>query len=261
MNLEKITDQVASLAKEVGAFIREERKSFSYDKVELKGPSDLVSYVDKQSERRIIDVLEKLLPDAGYITEEETTDQEKKEFTWIIDPLDGTTNFVHGIPNYSVSIGLMHAGEIVSGVVYEVANDECFYASKGNGAYLNGSPIRVREDAEIRNCVLATGFPYYNFERLDEYLKILNQLMKYTQGLRRMGSAAADMAYVACGRYGGYFEYNINSYDIGAGVILVKEAGGSVTDFKGGDDYLFGREIVAGGGVHSTLLETIQKYW
>ncbi|NQZ79226.1 MAG: inositol monophosphatase, partial [Ekhidna sp.] len=192
---------------------------------------------------------------------EETTEQERKEYTWIIDPLDGTTNFVHGIPNYCVSIGLMHAGEIVSGVVYEVANDECFYASKGNGAFLNGSAIKIREDKEIRNCVLATGFPYYNFERLEEYLKILNQLMKDTQGLRRMGSAAADMAYVACGRYGGYFEYNLNSYDIAAGVILVKEAGGSVTDFSGGDDFLFGRQMVAGGGVHASLLETIKQFW
>ena len=261
MNLEEITDEVARLAKDVGTFIRNERRSFSYDKVELKGPSDLVSYVDKESEKQIIDGLVKIIPGAGFITEEETTNQGRKEYTWIIDPLDGTTNFVHGIPNYCVSIGLMHKDEIVSGVVYEVANDECFYASKGNGAYLNGEPIRVREDKDIRNCVLATGFPYYNFERLEEYLKILNQLMKDTQGLRRMGSAAADMAYVACGRYGGYFEYNLNSYDIAAGVILVKEAGGSVTDFKGGDDYLFGREMVAGGGVHRDLLSAIQKYW
>ena len=261
MNLEHITGQVAELAKEVGAFIRRERQSFTYEKVDLKGPSDLVSYVDKESELAIVAGLNKIIPDAGFITEEEMTDQETKEFTWIIDPLDGTTNFVHGIPNYCVSIGLMFQDEIVAGVVYEVANDECFYASKGNGAYVNGQPIHIREDQEIKNCVLATGFPYYEFERLQEYLSILNDLMKDTQGLRRMGSAAADMAYVACGRYGGYFEYNLNSYDIAAGVILVKEAGGTVTDFKGGNDFLFGREMVAGGGVHPALLATIQKHW
>ncbi|MEO9869776.1 inositol monophosphatase family protein [Ekhidna sp.] len=262
MNLENITLQVAELAKAVGSFIRQERRTFSYDKVEYKGgKSDLVSYVDKESEKQIISGLQKLLPAAGFITEEETTIQGQKEYTWIIDPLDGTTNFVHGIPNYCVSIGLMHEGKIVSGVVYEVANDECFYAWKAGGAYLNGSKIQVSGAPSFSECVLATGFPYYEFERLEEYLKILNQLMKDTQGLRRMGSAAADMAYVACGRYGGYFEYNLNSYDIGAGVILVQEAGGIVTDFKGGGDFLFGREMVAGGKIHQNLLDTIKKYW
>lgn len=261
MNLEHVTFKVAELATKVGAFIRQERQTFSYDKVEHKGPSDLVSYVDKESERQIIAGLEKILPEAGFITEEETTSQGQKEFTWIIDPLDGTTNFVHGIPNYCVSIGLMHEGEMVSGVVYEVANNESFYAWKDGGAFLNKTQIHVRKAPEITNCVLATGFPYYNFERLEEYLQILNQLMKDTQGLRRMGSAAADMAYVACGRYGGFFEYNLNSYDIAAGVVLVKEAGGIVTDFKGGNDYLFGRELVAGGGVHPSLLSVIQEYW
>ncbi|WP_421763676.1 inositol monophosphatase family protein [Ekhidna sp.] len=261
MNLEKITEKVAQIALETGAFIRQERKRFSYDEVEFKGDSDLVSYVDKESEKQIISGLEKVLPEAGFITEEETTKQGQKEFTWIIDPLDGTTNFVHGIPNYCVSIGLMHEGKIVSGVVYEVANDECFYAWKNGGAYLNKQPIRVSQAKSFSDTVLATGFPYYEFERLDEYLKILHQLMESTQGLRRMGSAAADMAYVACGRYGGYFEYNLNSYDIAGGVILVQEAGGKVTDFKGGDDYIFGREIVAGGAVHPQLLHVIKKYW
>lgn len=261
MNLENITDKVAQIANQTGEFIRQERKKFSYDSVEFKGESDLVSYVDKESEKRIIAGLEKLLPEAGFITEEETTEQSEKEYTWIIDPLDGTTNFVHGIPNYCVSIGLMHEGKIVSGVVYEVANDECFHAWKDGGAYLNKQQIHVSKANSFSDCVLATGFPYYEFEQLDEYLKILNQLMKDTQGLRRMGSAAADMAYVACGRYGGYFEYNLNSYDIAAGVILVQEAGGTVTDFKGGDDFLFGRQMVSGGAVHSKLLQVIQDNW
>ncbi|MEO9483004.1 MAG: inositol monophosphatase family protein [Ekhidna sp.] len=261
MNLENVTQKVSTIARETGAFIREERKRFSYDSVEFKGESDLVSYVDKESEKRIIDGLKKILPEAGFITEEETTAQGQKEFTWIIDPLDGTTNFVHGIPNYCVSIGLMNEGKIIAGVVYEVANDECFYAWNQGGAYLNGNRIQVSGAPSFSDCVLATGFPYYEFERLDEYLKILHQLMKDTQGLRRMGSAAADMAYVACGRYGGYFEYNLNSYDIAAGVILVQEAGGRVTDFKGGNDYIFGREIVAGGAIHSQLLNVIQRFW
>ncbi len=261
MNLEDITRKVSAIAIETGAFIRAERKKFTYDAVEFKGDSDLVSYVDKESEKRIIDGLEKILPGAGFITEEETTEQGQKEFTWIIDPLDGTTNFVHGIPNYCVSIGLMHEGNIVAGVVYEVANDECFYAWKEGGAYLNNERIHISQAKKFSDTVMATGFPYYEFERLDEYLKILHQLMESTQGLRRMGSAAADMAYVACGRYGGYFEYNLNSYDIAGGVILVQEAGGTVTDFRGGNDFIFGREIVAGGGVHAPLLDVIRKYW
>ena len=261
MNLEHITSKVADLANEVGSFIREERQTFSYDKVELKGPSDLVSYVDKESEKRIIDGLTKILPEAGFITEEETTSQEQKEFTWIIDPLDGTTNFVHGIPNYCVSIALMHEGVVVAGVVYEVANNECFFGWKNGGSYLDGNRMKVLEINGIQDCVLATGFPYYNFERLEEYLRILNRLMKDTQGLRRMGSAAADMAYVACGRYGGFFEYNLNSYDIAAGIILVQEAGGTVTDFSGGGNFLFGREMVAAGSIHPELLSIIKKEW
>ncbi|MEP1034183.1 inositol monophosphatase family protein [Ekhidna sp.] len=261
MNLEEITRKVSAIAYDTGAFIRKERKRFTYESVEFKGVSDLVSYVDKESEQRIISGLEKIIPGAGFITEEETIEQGQKEYTWIIDPLDGTTNFVHGIPNYCVSIGLMHNGKIVAGVVYEVANDECFHAWKSGGAYLNNEPIHVSQAKAFSDTVLATGFPYYEFERLDEYLKILHQLMESTQGLRRMGSAAADMAYVACGRYGGYFEYNLNSYDIAAGVILVQEAGGTVSDFKGGEDYIFGREIVAGGRVHATLLDVIQRYW
>ncbi|WP_462253613.1 inositol monophosphatase family protein [Ekhidna sp.] len=261
MNLESITEKVVLVAIETGAFIRQERARFSYDSVEFKGESNLVSYVDKESEKQITEGLQRILPEAGFITEEETTAQGQKEFTWIIDPLDGTTNFVHGIPNYCVSIGLMHNGKIVSGVVYEVANDECFYAWKGGGAYLNKKSIQVSKAKSFSDCVLATGFPYYEFEQLDEYLRILNRLMKDTQGLRRMGSAAADMAYVACGRYGGYFEYNLNSYDIAAGVILVQEAGGTVTDFKGGDDFIFGREMVSGGEVHPLLLAVIQEHW
>lgn len=261
MNLESITEKMARIALETGAFIRQERQRFSYEAVEFKGKSDLVSYVDKESEKRLVDGLKKLIPEAGFITEEETTDQQTKDYTWIIDPLDGTTNFVHGIPHYCVSIGLMHEGTIVAGLVYEVANDELFHAWQGGGAYLNKKPIHVSTAPSFSDCVLATGFPYYMFERLDEYLQILHQLMKDTQGLRRMGSAAADMAYVACGRYGGYFEYNLNSYDIAGGVILVKEAGGSVTDFQGGNDYLFGRSVVAGGTIHPQLLEVIDHYW
>lgn len=261
MNIEKLTGEVVDLALEAGDFIRRERRNFSRGRVEKKGQSELVSYVDKESEEMLVSSLKALIPDCGFITEEQTTEQETKEYTWIIDPLDGTTNFVHGLPNYCVSIGLLKGDEIVSGVIYEVANDEAFYGWKGGGAYLNESPIQVSPDLEIGESVLATGFPGHNYEKLNEYLAIMNELMKNVHGIRRIGSAAADLAYVASGRYGGFFESGLKPWDVAAGILLVKEAGGVVTDFKGGNDCLFGRHIVAGGAVQPALLNVIKKHW
>lgn len=261
IDLKHITTEITKIAKEAGAFIRDEAKGFSKDKVEYKGKSDMVSYVDKEAERILVSALQELLPEAGFITEENTVGQDQKEYTWVIDPLDGTTNFIHGLPTYAVSIGLMHHQTVVAGVVYEINHDEAFYAWKDGGAYLNGEPIHVTNVDKIDDGLFATGFPYYNFEKMTEYLAILNELMKGAHGLRRVGSAATDMAYVACGRYEAFFEYNLNSYDIAAGVILVQEAGGKVSDFRGGDDYLFGRQLLAGGPVHGEVLKVIQKYW
>lgn len=261
MNLPKITNQVAQIAKEAGAFIRKERNGFDKQKVELKGKSDLVSYVDKEAEKMLVESLGALFDGAGFLTEEETIQQETKEYTWIIDPLDGTTNFVHGIPNYCVSIALMHQKEIVSGVTYEVANDECFFAWQGGGAYLNNKKIQVNPAPSLSDCVFATGFPINNHDRIEQYLAILGDLIKNSQGLRRLGSAAADLAYVACGRYGGFFEYNLSPWDVAAGILLVREAGGTVSDFSGGNDFLFGKEIVAAGAAHTRLLTAIENQW
>ena len=261
MDLGELTDRVVTLAKDCGGFIRKEAKNFSKSDVELKGKSDLVSYVDKETEKKLVKGLQSILPEAGFITEENTTAQTQKELTWIIDPLDGTTNFVHGLPTYAISLGLMQGQQIILGVIYEINHEECFAAWKGGGAYLNGHKITVSPAEKIDDSLLATGFPYYNFEKLEEYLAILNELMKNTHGLRRVGSAAVDMAYVACGRYEGFFEYNLNPWDVGAGIVIVQEAGGTVTDFKGGKDYLFGREMVAAGAVHAELLGVIKKHW
>lgn len=261
MELKELTLELKEIGREAGSFIREERKKFSKSSIEIKGKNDLVSYVDKETEKFLVHKLSSLIPNSGFITEEQTIEQATKEYTWIIDPLDGTTNFIHNIPNYCTSIALMHQEEIVAGVIYEVANDECFYAWKNGGAYLNGDKIKVAEEKEINECVFATGFPIYNFENIDNYLAILNELMKNTHGLRRMGSAAADMAYVACGRYGGYFEYNINPWDIAGGIIIVQEAGGSVSDFKGGSNYIFGREMISGGAVYPKLLDIVKSKW
>ncbi|MFT6881309.1 MAG: myo-inositol-1(or 4)-monophosphatase [Marinoscillum sp.] len=261
IDLNQLTVAVRAIAKEAGAFIKKERETFTKEHIELKGKSNLVSYVDKETEKLLVSKLKELIPAAGFITEENTIAQNQKEYTWIIDPLDGTTNFIHGLPTYSVSIGLTQSSEIVLGVVYEVNLDECFYAHRGGGAFLNGQKISVSDASQISESLFATGFPIYNFEQIDQYMAILNDLMKDAHGLRRVGSAAVDLAYVACGRYEGYFEYNLNSWDVAAGILLVKEAGGTVSDFSGGDNALFGKELVAGGDVFPALLNTIRKFW
>lgn len=262
IDLKAITGQVAELCRKSGAFIRKESESFSLTDVELKGKANLVSYVDKETEQLLVKGLHQILPEAGFITEENTIEQEQdKDFTWIIDPLDGTTNFVHGLPPFAISVALKSGKKLVSGVIYEVNRDECFYAWTGGGAYLNGKSITVTPAKIIDDSLFSTGFPIHNFEKLDQYLAILNALMKNSHGLRRGGSAATDLAYVACGRYEGFFEYNLYPWDVAAGAVLIEEAGGFVSDFKGGGDYLFGREIVAAGPVHGELLKVIQRFW
>lgn len=261
IDLQTIVENVNELSKEVGQYIRNERANFDIQDVQHKGKSDLVSYVDKQAEAQLVNGLKSILPQAGFITEEDTPDIHGEEFTWIIDPLDGTTNFIHGVPPYAISVALMQGDEIVAGVIFEITYSECFSAAKGNGAKLNDRPIKVTPVERIDDSLFSTGFPIYNFEKIDDYLAILNALMKNSHGLRRQGSAAVDLAYVACGRYEGFFEYNLNPWDIAAGIIIIQEAGGKVTDFRGGENFLFGREIVAAGPVHSKLLDVIQRFW
>jgi myo-inositol-1(or 4)-monophosphatase len=244
VNLGELTTKVITCAKSVGEFIRTERKTFSYNKAEVKGLNDLVSYVDKTAEEQLVNLLSGVFPEAGFITEEDTRN-EVKDYNWIIDPLDGTTNFIHGIPCYAVSIALEHKGEVISGVVYEVVHDECFSAYKNGGAFLNEKPIAVSERKNLSESLIATGFPIYNFTRLDPYLKAISHLMKTTHGLRRIGSAATDLCYVACGRMDAYFEYNLNAWDVAAGALIVKEAGGNICDFSKGTNWLFGREVIA----------------
>jgi myo-inositol-1(or 4)-monophosphatase len=246
--LAPLLPSVIETAKQAGAFIRKERSGFNYERVEIKGLNDLVSYVDKGSEEIIVKALQNILPSAGFIVEENTR-SEKREYNWIVDPLDGTTNFVHGIPCYAVSIGLEHQGEIILGVVYEVNRDECFSAVKEGGAFLNGEPIRVSSRKSLSESLVATGFPIYNFSRLDQYLEVLKYFMQHTHGLRRIGAAAADLCYLACGRVDAFFEYNLNSWDVAAGALIVTEAGGTVNDFSGGKNWLFGKEIACTNGL------------
>lgn len=262
VDLLHILERTKEIAKEAGAFIREERKNFDLEKVEQKALNDLVSYVDKEAEKIIVSRLEVILTEADFITEEGTAARDGKAYTWIIDPLDGTTNFIHGLPVYAVSIGLRYIDEIVLGVVYEINQDECFYAVKSHGAYLNGKRIQVSKARRLAESLIATGFPYSGFSKIDDYLKILRSLMEKSHGVRRVGSAAMDLCYVACGRAEGFFEYNLKPYDVAAGAIIVMEAGGKISDFRQGSDYLFGGDILASNyHIHEELDAEIQKVW
>ncbi len=261
LNLREICLKTCDIARQAGSFIARERTGFDPTKVEYKGIHDLVSYVDKQAEKIIIDSLRQLLPEAGYIAEEGTAGANGEPYQWIIDPLDGTTNFIQGIPVYSVSIALAYKGEVQAGVVYEVGQQECFYCWKGGGAYLNGKPIRVSDRTDMHQCLLATGFPYTEFSQLDTYLLFLKWAMRSSRGVRRIGSAAVDLAYVACGRFDAFWEYDLKPWDVAAGSLLVREAGGDVSDFAGGNDYLFGRTIVASNpGIGKELLTKLNEY-
>jgi myo-inositol-1(or 4)-monophosphatase len=260
--LEQLTQQVITVAREAGAFISEQRKTFSADQIEIKGLNDLVSYVDKTAEQMIVSALEKLLPEAGFITEEKTISRTGERYNWIIDPLDGTTNFIHGLPVFSVSIALQDREELVLGVVYEINQDECFYAWQGSPAYLNGNQIKVSEAAATSNSLVATGFPYYDFTKQPAYIALFTELMKSCHGLRRLGSAAVDLAYTACGRFDAYYEYNLNAWDVAAGILIVRQAGGEVVNFKGGDEILNTRELLATNGkITGEMLQTIQRFF
>ncbi|OON70996.1 inositol monophosphatase family protein [Hymenobacter sp. CRA2] len=264
MDFIQLSLEVAELARRAGQFIRQEAANFDRGRVENKGLHDMVSYVDQESEKLVVAGLRELLPGAGFITEEGTAGapDRSEKFTWIIDPLDGTTNFIHGLPCYSVSIALMQGAELVIGVVYEVNQDECFRAVRGGGAFCNEKRIHVSAAADLNHSLIATGFPYSNFAKIDTYLPILKEFMRATNGVRRVGSAAVDLAWVAAGRFEGYFEFNINSYDVAAGVLLVREAGGRVTQFLIDGDPVFGREIVASNGaVHAEMQGVIGQFW
>lgn len=261
MELEKIKKDVIALSLECGEFMQQEARSFDYSKVEFKGKNDLVSYVDKELEIRMVKELKKIVPEAGFLTEEGTQKQDDNPLKWIIDPLDGTTNFIHGLPVYSTSIALINGNELLVGVVYEVNKKECFHAHKGGGAFCNDTPIKVSRLSKVSDSLLATGFPFYNFAKLDQYMKIINELMQNAHGLRRLGSAAVDLAYVAMGRYEAFFEYNLNAWDLAAGALIVREAGGTVTDFSGGDNFIFGRELIAANSIHGEMMEVMKKYW
>ena len=261
MNLEEKKKALIELTRKVREYLKKEAAGFSKSDIEKKGKNDLVSYVDKTAEKMLVEGCRKIVPEAGYITEEGTANEKGERYNWIIDPLDGTTNFTHGLPVFAISVALMDGDDLVLGVVHEVNHDECFHAVKGTGAYLNEDRIHVSKVKVLADSLIATGFPYHEFGRMDDYLKMMKFFMQNSHGLRRMGSAAVDLAYVACGRFEGFFEYNLKPWDIAAGALLVKEAGGVVTDFSKGNNYLFGGDIIVANEVHDEMYEAINKIW
>ncbi len=242
------------VVRSVGEFIRSEVEKISKSDIITKEHNSLVSYVDKSAEEKLVAALSVIYPGSGFITEEDTVDQVRKEGTWIIDPLDGTTNFLHNIPHYAVSVALMIEGEIVCGVVLNAATDHCYYAWKGGGAYHDGEVITVSETAQLSDSIVATGFPYRK-DDVTPLLSMLTDMMRHARGIRRMGAAALDLVYVACGRFDCYYEANINAWDIAAGILIVQEAGGKVDDYSAGDDIIFGGKIMASNGIiHDEVL-------
>jgi len=245
MNYKDICTKTIEIAKNAGDFIRNEGMKFSTNDIETKGKNDFVSYVDKGAEKLIIDALSVLLPESGFIAEENTSTTKGVVYNWIIDPLDGTTNFIHGLSPHAVSIALQENGKTVVGVVYEIGMDECFYAWKEGGAFLNGKKIHVSDKNKVADSLIATGFPYKDFGKLERFMHTLTYFMQNSHGLRRLGSAATDLAYVACGRFESFYEYGLSPWDVAAGAFIVEEAGGLNCDYSGEDDFIFGKEIIS----------------
>jgi myo-inositol-1(or 4)-monophosphatase len=259
-SLEQLCLESCKIIREVGDFIYQELGKVKASSIETKALNSLVSYVDKEAEKQLVTGLGKLLPEATFLTEEETVEQKEGQYRWIIDPLDGTTNFLHQLPFFCVSVGLEHDGKLILGIIYEPIRQECFYGWKDGGAYLNGDSISVSKTDQLSDALLATGFPYYDYSAVKAYLGALEQLMQSSRGIRRLGSAALDLAYVACGRFDAFFEYSLNPWDVAAGAFLVTEAGGRVTDFSGGNDYLHGKQLIASNkGIADSFSEIIQQ--
>ena len=247
------------IIKKTGLFIKDQIQQVNKSDIEIKDLNSLVSYVDKEAELQLVKNLKTLLPEAGFITEEDTIKQETKRATWIIDPLDGTSNYLHQIPHYAVSVGLLVDNILKVGIVLDASSDECFYAWEGGGAFLDEKRIRVSETLSIKDALIATGFPY-QVKDVAPLIRTLGHFMRHARGLRRFGAAALDLAYVAYGRVDTYYETTLNAWDVAAGALIVKEAGGVVTDFIGGENYIFGKTVIATNGIiHDDVQNIIQK--
>lgn len=240
-----------ALAREAGAVLM---SYFGKVAIEYKGDADLVTQADRSSEKLIVASIRRQWPHHDLIGEEGSRTETGSDYRWYVDPLDGTTNFAHGYPVFCVSMGLEFKGELLAGVVYDPTRDEMFAVAQGSGAQLNGRAIRVSKTARLKESLLATGFPSHKRHK-NPNINFYHQITLRSHGVRRAGSAALDLCYVACGRYDGFWEFNLNSWDTAAGVLLVKEAGGTVTNFSGGPFSIDSRQVLATNGVlHPEIL-------
>lgn len=255
VNFETICQKVCQVARNAGHYIAHERKSFSAHSIEYKGSQNLVSYVDKEAQRLILGELAQILSGAQILAEESDSSDSIVEITsggvsgdgflWVVDPLDGTTNFTHSFPPYCVSIALLRGSEVVVGVVYEITQDECFYAWQGSACYLNGVVVSVSDIGEVSKSLVVTGIAYNMDEGEARFSRAFSYFNTHSNGTRRIGSAAADLAYVAAGRAECFFQWNLSPWDVAAGSLLVERAGGKIIDYDGGDNYIFGRSLIA----------------
>ncbi|MFH1436249.1 MAG: inositol monophosphatase family protein [Pseudomonadota bacterium] len=260
MNNDKYLQVAVEAAKKGGSIILRGAGKGARGRVDRKRAFDYVTETDREAERVIIGEIKKRFPDHGFLAEESARDRQEGGYRWIIDPLDGTTNFIHGFPMFCVSIALELAGGIIVAVVLNPLSDELFAAKKGEGAFMNGERICVSSPAELEDCLILTGFPFRFKELTDNYLGMFKSVFLKVADLRRCGSAALDLAHVAAGRGDGFFEIGLSAWDMAAGSLLVTEAGGVVTDFSGGPGYLdSGNVIAAGPKVHAMLLENIRS--
>lgn len=250
-------------ARRAGQIINRASNDLDLVKVATKQPNDYVTEVDKAAEAAIIETLREAYPNYGILAEESgaTAGKGDAEYQWIIDPLDGTTNFIHGLPQYAVSIALAKGGIVEQAVVFDPNRNELFTASKGGGAFLNERRIRVSRRLKLQDSLIGTGFPYRMFDKMDLYLAIFKELAEKTAGQRRPGAASLDLAYVACGRYDGFWEFGLSPWDMAAGSLLISEAGGLVSDLRGEASYLETGNIIAGTPkVFAPLLKIIENH-
>lgn len=260
LDLEQLTADVCRIATAAGHFLKEERKNFRRESVIEKCTHDYVSYVDKESERRLVTELSALLPEAGFIAEEGSATYNDEPYCWVIDPLDGTTNYIHDNAPYCVSIALRSRDELLLGVVYEVCRDECFYAWKGGKAWLNGEPLHISDIDDVTNAFLIVELPYNDAAYKRIAMHLLDDLYGKAGAIRMNGSAAAAICYVAAGRFDGWLEAFIGKWDYSAAALIVLEAGGEVTDFYGSRDFMEGHHIIATNGhLHAYLQDLVKE--
>jgi myo-inositol-1(or 4)-monophosphatase len=247
-------------ARRAGNLIHRAADNLDHLTVTKKSHADYVSEVDRAAERIIIEALQQAYPKHAILAEESGA-QGESEYVWIIDPLDGTTNFLHGVPQYAVSIGLQHNGVMTQAVVYDPTSNDLFTATRGSGAYLNDKRLRVSKRKEMADSLIGTGFPYTRFENMQAYMAIFGELMQKTAGLRRPGAASLDLAWVAAGRYDGFFETGLKPWDIAAGALLITEAGGIVSDLAGNQNFMTSGHVCAGNPfIQEQLLQIIAPH-